>query len=358
MRITLITALDPFEETAGAERTLTRWLGYLSELGYDIDVITYGTQTENNTSFVDNLIRLDDKAPISMIERYLRDDSTDVVLTQGGWSDIALWATEEHDVPCILCVMSNFELQLQSGISADVEPTHIISVSDEFRARANGVYKWTPATTVYQPIDFEYYTVKDHEPERYTIINPVSSKGGAVFRSLAEQRPDDAFLAKMGWNHQRNDDLSFDLDIYDIFSRSLDFHVTPPREPDLDSLNNVEFVRRGDIREIYRQTKVLLVPSQWEEAFGRVVIEAMHNGIPVVASDVGGLSEACGGAGLLVEENNSVDAWSATLDELRDDVMYEEYASRGRQRALRYRENMNDELEKFADVIRSVTQEN
>ena len=44
---------------------------------------------------------------------------------------------------------------------------------------------------------------------------------------------------------------------------------------------------------------VLAVPSRWE-GFGRVAVEAMLAGVPVIAADVGGLSEVVDDAGLLV----------------------------------------------------------
>jgi len=47
-----------------------------------------------------------------------------------------------------------------------------------------------------------------------------------------------------------------------------------------------------NIDKIFQQTRILLVPSLWGEAFGLVVVEAMLRGIPVLASNVGGLIEA------------------------------------------------------------------
>jgi Glycosyl transferases group 1 len=44
--------------------------------------------------------------------------------------------------------------------------------------------------------------------------------------------------------------------------------------------------------EIYSSTSLLLMPSQWEEAFGRVALEACANGIPVVVSKIEGIPEA------------------------------------------------------------------
>lgn len=57
----------------------------------------------------------------------------------------------------------------------------------------------------------------------------------------------------------------------------------------------------------YRELDVLVVPSLptkgWLEQFGRVVVEAMASGVPVVASRSGALPDVVGGAGILVEPN-------------------------------------------------------
>ena len=51
----------------------------------------------------------------------------------------------------------------------------------------------------------------------------------------------------------------------------------------------------SDIRDLLRRTRVLLMPSLWYEGFGLIVMQAMLHGIPVVASDSGGLAEAKAG---------------------------------------------------------------
>ncbi|MFS6931854.1 glycosyltransferase family 4 protein [Klebsiella oxytoca] len=53
----------------------------------------------------------------------------------------------------------------------------------------------------------------------------------------------------------------------------------------------VEFLGRVDIGEFFPNIDFLIVPSQWNEPFGRVVIEANSYGIPVVASNKGGIPE-------------------------------------------------------------------
>ena len=47
---------------------------------------------------------------------------------------------------------------------------------------------------------------------------------------------------------------------------------------------------------VYSKTKLLLMPSLWDESFGLVAAEAMPNGIPVLASNRRALTETVGGS--------------------------------------------------------------
>ncbi|WP_245958539.1 glycosyltransferase [Microbacterium bovistercoris] len=64
-----------------------------------------------------------------------------------------------------------------------------------------------------------------------------------------------------------------------------------------------------DVPEFYASVDVLAVPSvptrSWTEQFGRVAIEAMAAGVPVVSSDAGALPDVVGGAGLVVPHGDA-----------------------------------------------------
>lgn len=85
---------------------------------------------------------------------------------------------------------------------------------------------------------------------------------------------------------------------------------------------------------------VLALPSitqrNWKEQFGRVLVEAMACGVPVVGSTCGEIPNVVGEAGLIVPEGD-VRALASALERLRrDDSLHAELARRGRRRALEH----------------------
>ena len=78
------------------------------------------------------------------------------------------------------------------------------------------------------------------------------------------------------------------------------------------------------------------MPSLWRESLGRVAVEAMANGIPVLASDRGALPETLGDAGFVftiperctpssgvVPTAQEVAPWVAAIERIWDDPVLE-----------------------------------
>jgi glycosyltransferase involved in cell wall biosynthesis len=75
----------------------------------------------------------------------------------------------------------------------------------------------------------------------------------------------------------------------------------------------VDSIRRD---EVFASSGALLMPSIWDEAFGMVGVEAFAQGTPVVAYDVGGISEWCKPiAGILVKCGD-LDGFAAALKKI------------------------------------------
>lgn len=84
------------------------------------------------------------------------------------------------------------------------------------------------------------------------------------------------------------------------------------------TLKNIVAVGRLPTPAAYALAKMVLVPSQWPEPFGRVNAEAVLRGIPVLASRVGGVSEVITDESLLISDFTNAEAWAKRLGELTD----------------------------------------
>jgi len=127
-----------------------------------------------------------------------------------------------------------------------------------------------------------------------TFINPVAVKGVELALAVAELCPDIPFLFVRGW--------------------PLSAKAESQLQRHLARLSNVRLIERSnDMRSIYAETRVLLVPSQWEETWGRVVSEAQFSGIPVLSSNSGGLPESVGPGGILLRRDDPPALWAEQL---------------------------------------------
>jgi glycosyltransferase involved in cell wall biosynthesis len=93
-----------------------------------------------------------------------------------------------------------------------------------------------------------------------------------------------------------------------------------------------------DMPAYYRRLDALVLPSRtlrnWKEQFGRVLIEAMASGVPVVGAESGAIPEVVGEAGLLFPEGD-VEVLRAQLSHLRGDpALHRDLAELGRKRVL------------------------
>ncbi|MCI5969259.1 hypothetical protein [Helicobacter sp.] len=161
---------------------------------------------------------------------------------------------------------------------------NLYAARDRINVQASGIF-----------INKEKFVSKDREPKYVTMVNPCAPKGLSIFAKLAhiaqKELPDVKFLA---------------VDGRGSFAEALSTLHLPNSEktPYVPKMfNNVDIASHtGNMKEIYKLTKVLIAPSLAYESWGRVVSEAVLNKIPtlVSANNGGGLQEAMAGMGFAV----------------------------------------------------------
>jgi glycosyltransferase involved in cell wall biosynthesis len=136
--------------------------------------------------------------------------------------------------------------------------------------------------------------------ENVTFINPYPVKGRDIAITVAEGCPDIPFVFCESW--------VIDDELREFLSERL------------AALPNVTLrARTNDMKSIYGKARILLAPSLWEEAWGRVATEAPFSGIPVLGSKRGGLPEAIGPGGELIDGDAPAEVWIAALRRMWDD---------------------------------------
>lgn len=160
---------------------------------------------------------------------------------------------------------------------------------------ADYMRRWGGINAVHVPISLlepgPYPAVGRFDNEFVTLVNPCAVKGITIFTALAERMPEVAFAAVPTWGSNENDLAAL--------KRHPNIHILEPAD---------------QIDPILERTRVLLVPSLWAEARSRIVVEAMLRGVPVIASNVGGIPEAKLGVDYLLPVR-PIERYQPRLDE-------------------------------------------
>ena len=165
-------------------------------------------------------------------------------------------------------------------------------------------------------------------------INPVAEKGADIAVQMAEERPDIPF------------------EFVECWERDIGIERTQQKAKSLP--NVVWHKAMRDVRNVYARGRVLLAPSRWEEGWGRVVSEAQASGIPVLASRRGGLPEAVGPGGILIDPDcDDISVWKDALSRLWDDEeTYRHYSAAALSHSQRPEISSDHILFKFQDCLR------
>ncbi|MBS1830783.1 MAG: hypothetical protein JST93_36140 [Acidobacteria bacterium] len=271
----------------------------------------------------------------------------DIIFTYGGLAgDVRrLRRARQKDIRIAFCVFNMS--YLKPDFFHDVDA---VTTPSEFMAKRYKELVGIDSTPLPTPIHFEDVLAPEHDPIFVTMVNPSVEKGLFFFARLAEElgrrQPKIAVLAiesrgTAGLVVKAGLEGGFDL-------RRHESIMISPAVP--------------TPRDIFAPTRMLLVPSVWEEPSGRVAAEALVNAVPPIVSDRGGLEESCNGAGFVLPlpgdltmetrkpvAAEAVEPWLETIERLCfDDEEYQRQAAKAKQAASMYsRQNLTPRYAAF-----------
>jgi len=321
-----------YPAAGGAEQSIHALLRGLNDRGYRCTALTRADRGRPAAEIIDGVqVRRCD--PIGL-ETMLTDQITAlrpvVALTQQAWSGRVVEVCHALGVPSI-CFARNTADVASGAVSGRRSATAVVASSPYLAGVIRARCGLDP-TVIAPPIDIGRYRVRP-AGDLITMINPVKVKGGAVFRDIARALPSRRFLAVKGWDSLRSQDgAGWDLRTLAASGVGL------PVSIDLSGLANVDQLEPvTDMRAIYARTRILLVPSLWDEAFGRVAAEAMCSGIPVIASARGNLPDTVGTGGIIITDPLDIASWTTAVAILDNPAAYHHFSRQARRSARRYR---------------------
>lgn len=290
----------PPAHNAGAEWAAHSLLRELACRGHEVDVLLSDRQSADAAYDIDgvHVHPYRDKADPS---RWMRGEGrAQAIVTHLENTARASVLGEMNRIPVVHLLHNTFEKSKSWLVKGS--PSLVVYNTAWMKADAEAWWRvhrgdrpmpW--GITVHPPVSVEDYQATPGD--RITLINLTEEKGAKVFYALAARMPRRKFLGVIGgYGHQLI----------------------------RDDLPNVEIVPHtpGDrmAKDVYARTRVLLAPSSYE-SYGRVAVEAMCSGIPVVAHPTPGLMESLGEAGVFADRDD-IDAWEAAVKRLFSPKVY------------------------------------
>lgn len=241
--------------------------------------------------------------PAAQVDRLLGRWRPDVVLVQSGESLRMAQGFVRAGVPTVV-YLRDVEFHELGGDPAALPSLGYIANSQFVADRFEAAYG--PKATVIRPLFRATRYRTEVEPRQVTFINPHPVKGADLAFEVARLCPEIPFCFVEGWPMNAQEKGALEARVA--------AHPNVRLQP-----------RTHDMRSVYGATRCLLVPSQWEEAWGRVVTEAQFSGIPTIGSNRGGLPEAIGPAGRILPHDAPADVWAEAVREFwADSPVYRE----------------------------------
>lgn len=307
---------------AGAEWMLHSIFRHLVEKGHAVRVATH--IPEHFEPSVPEMVDGVEVWPVELCDVNELAEWSDVMVGHLLWTREVVTAASRVGRPLIY-ILHN-EKQIGHW---NLTPNNVTALVPNSEWIAETTRGWAGPQFVCRPPVFceDYDVANDDRREYVTLVNMIPEKGVDTFYEVARQLHRGDFLGVTGaYGHQ---------------------HRPPPQ------VGNVTMIPpTANMREdVYARTRILLMPS-WYESWGRVAVEAMAAGCPVIAGPTPGLREALGDAALFIDPRDHKGWVRAVSELLSDGKLWRRMQKAGRERAAELERITDGDLDVFESWVR------
>lgn len=310
MQIACVVPLYPPHSRVGAWLSTHECLKGLVAAGHEVTVVAH--MANHDDDCVDGITVRSGAGPVPELVR-----GADVVITHAGDNGIAHTLAWDAGIPTVVMV--------HGALNPATETRFLLRPPTLTVANAQA----TAATVVWPGrLDVVHPPVwpAEHQTDpgdRITLVNLSRAKGGSVFWQLAHLMHHRRFLGVYGdYGHQ----------VHGWW------------------FNTKTSMSVDDMRQVWSQTRILLMPSE-KETWGRVGVEAMCAGIPVIAHPTPGLCESLGDAGIFCDRDD-LDAWVTAIETLSDPQVWQRASQRALWRAYAF--DPAGDVRRYTRLVESV----
>lgn len=320
MRILFCLHLYPPVHMCGSELVAHTVLKYMQSKGHDVRVLLHRDNGMQTPYIYDGIEVMRSTGHLDAYRW------CDVMMTHLDFTQEMCIVSMQVEKPLIHFIHNDIEY---SCIVGGIRGHHVVYNSQWCREKIN--YKW-PSVVLHPPCYVKDYEIDNTGAKAITLISLNQMKGGYFLRQLAKAMPERKFIGVVGSYDNKEPEPNG-------ISQGKIIEL-------LQELPNVTIVPNSpDIKSVYKQTRILIMPSLYE-SWGRTATEAMCSGIPVICTPTNGLLENLSYAGKFVGSALPVEKrgepqvdrgelwqWMNAIYQLDNEKEYEKYSLLCRKRA-------------------------
>jgi glycosyltransferase involved in cell wall biosynthesis len=312
---------NKYAEKGGEDTTVANEFNLLKNHGHDVKLFVFDNNGSKVAQFIKFLIYPFNVKSYFRVKKIIKEHKPDIIHLHNFYltlSPLAFWAIKNAGVPLVVTIQ-NFRLLCPSAILYHKKSLYLVSLEKKFTLKPafDRVYRDSFFLTFWLSVsNYVHYKLGTWDiPARHIFVSGFSRD---IFERSKFSVYKKKFVTKYNFMAASDEPLNYNREEFFLYIGRL------TEEKGIDTLlecfetnganlkiigdgalkekiiasaqknKNIEylgFMGKDEILHILKRARALIFPSKWFEGMPLAIIEAFSVGTPVIASDMGAMSE-------------------------------------------------------------------